>query len=218
MGYLFLNRKEAGKSLAEELKARGLPDGDTVILALPRGGVPVAYETARALKLPMDVFIVRKLGAPGHKELAMGAIALGDVAVFNDNIIKMLHISESKIKNIIESEKKELQRRNELYRGGKPPPEVSEKTVILIDDGLATGATMKVAVSALKKMGAKKVVVAVPVGPKSASDDIGDNADEVICLETPEPFYSVGSWYKDFSQTTDQEVQELLSGVRIAAI
>lgn len=210
---IFANRTAAGKELAhflESLRGRG----DVLILALPRGGVPVAYEIAKSLALPLDVFLVRKLGVPGHEELAMGAIASGGVRVFNREILHQFQISEQIIERVASKEEKELERRNRLYRGDAPLPQLKGRIVVVVDDGVATGATMKVAVLALRQAGVVHLIVAVPVGaPDScALLERGEgHADEVICAHKPEPFYGVGQWYQSFPQTTDQEVQDLLA-------
>lgn len=194
--------------LAEKLdKYKG---SDAIVLALPRGGVPVAYEVSTALKLPLDVFIVRKLGAPGNPELAMGAIVQGGVIVLNDDVIEGLRINESSIMKVSESERNELSRRELLYRKDAQPQIIKEKTIIIIDDGLATGASMKAAVKALRKMGASRIIVSIPVAPRSSCEELLEEADEVICYSTPDYFSSVGEWYEDFTQTTDEEVRLLL--------
>ncbi len=208
MNRLFSDRREAGALLAEKLeKYKG---SDAIVLALPRGGVPVAYEVSTALKLPLDVFIVRKLGAPGNPELAMGAIAQGGVIVLNDDVIGGLRINESSIMKVSESERNELSRRELLYRKDAQPQIIKEKTIIIIDDGLATGASMKAAVKALRKMGASRIIVSIPVAPRSSCEELLEEADEVICYSTPDYFSSVGEWYEDFTQTTDEEVRLLL--------
>ncbi|MEZ5758361.1 MAG: phosphoribosyltransferase [Emcibacteraceae bacterium] len=206
----FLNRAHAGKELAKALSAYSQTP-DTIILGLPRGGVPIAYEIARALSLPFDILLVRKLGVPGHEELAMGAIAEGNILYINQDIISSLQIPHTAIEGAIVRETQELKRRSQLYRSGRPSPNLKGMTVIIVDDGLATGATMHAAVMALKQTDIKKVVVAVPVGAVDTIRKMEDIADKVICLFTPDPFYGVGNWYNDFSQTTDQEVQELLT-------
>ena len=213
METLFLNRADAGRQLAAELadlKGRK----DALILALPRGGVPVAHELAVALSLPMDIFIVRKLGVPGYEELAMGAIALGDVRVLNEDVIEVMGIPESALDAVTALEKAELLRRNLLYRDDRPAPDVKGKTVIVVDDGLATGATMQAAVSALRREGAKTIIVAVPVGAEETCRKLRHEADHVACLRTPEPFYGVGAWYADFAQTEDEEVLTLLHDIQ----
>lgn len=206
---LFRDRTEAGRLLAARLEQyAGKPD--VMVLALPRGGVPVAYEVARALPAPMDVFIVRKLGVPGQEELAMGAVATGGVRVLNDQVVKGLGIPEYMIDAVVKWETEELKRRERLYRGDRPPPDVRGKTVILVDDGLATGSTMLAAARALRQQGPARIVVAVPVAAPDTCELLKADVDEVVCAATPEPFYAVGLWYRDFSQTTDEEVRELL--------
>src|SRR5437899_882672 len=206
----FPNRAEAGRFLAEKLEKYAGRD-DVTVLGLPRGGVPVAYEVARALRLPLDVFIVRKLGVPGFEELAVGAIASGGVRVLNEDVVRALPNAHEIIESVTAKETAELQRREESYRDGRPAPELRDKTVILIDDGLATGATMRAAVKALRQRGAAKIVVAVPVGPPDTCREFEDEADEVICASEPEFFQAVGQYYEDFSQTSDDEVRELLA-------
>jgi putative phosphoribosyl transferase len=206
---LFSDRAEAGRVLTEQLRHyAGRPD--VIVLALPRGGVPVGYEVARALHAPMDIFVVRKLGIPGHEELAMGAVATGGVRVLNDQVIKGLSIPGFVIDAAANWELQELERRERLYRGHRPPPEVRGKTVILVDDGLATGSTMLAAVQALRKLGPARIVVAVPVASPDTCELLNEYVDETVCAATPEPFYAVGLWYRDFSQTTDEKVRELL--------
>lgn len=205
----FKNRYEAGKLLGKALQ-KYTNNSDVLVLALPRGGVPVAYEVAKQLNTKMDIFIVRKLGVPGHEELAMGALAWGDVTVFNPEIISGLHISEDTIAIVVAKESAELKRRNQEYRQNKPLPIIENKIVIVIDDGLATGATMRAAIAALKQMKPTAIIIAVPVAPPDTCDEIRPTVDDLVCLETPEPFYAVGTWYDDFSQTTDQEVRDLL--------
>ena len=182
-----------------------------IVLGLPRGGVPVAYEVARALRVPLDVFIVRKLGVPGFEELAVGAIASGGVRVLNDDVARSLPNANEIIEAVTQREIAELQRREQKYRDGRPSPQIENRTVILIDDGLATGATMRAAVKALRQRGAAKIVVAVPVGPPDTCKEFEDEADEVVCASAPEFFQAVGQYYDDFSQTTDEEVRELLA-------
>lgn len=206
---LYRDRREAGRFLARLLtEYAGRPD--VVVLALPRGGVPVAYEVARALGAPLDLFLVRKLGLPGHEELAMGAIASGGVRVLNEDVVRALGISEDVVATVVAEELQELKRRERAYRGNRPAPDVRGKTVILIDDGLATGSTMRAAVAALRQQGPARIVVAVPVGAPETCAELQEEADEAICAQTPDPFYAVGLWYRDFSQTTDEEVRELL--------
>jgi predicted phosphoribosyltransferase len=206
---VFRDRTEAGKLLAAKLSQyAGRPD--ILVLALPRGGVPVGHEVARALHAPMDVFIVRKLGVPGHEEFAMGAVATGGVRVLNEQVVNALGIPDYVIEAVAAWEQRELERRERLYRGNRPPPGVRGKTVILIDDGLATGSTMLAAVQALRKLGPARIVVAVPVASPDTCELLKSEVDEIVCAATPEPFYAVGLWYQDFSQTTDEEVRELL--------
>ncbi len=207
---VFKNRNEAGQLLANSLQ-KYANNPDAIILALPRGGLPVAYEVAKALQVKLDIFIVRKLGVPGHDELAMGAIAWGDVMVLNEEIISGLSISEQTIEAVKKVESQELKRRNIAYRDQKPFPIIENKIVILVDDGLATGATMRAAITALKQLNPTKLIVAIPVAPPDACMDIRPTVDELVCLETPEPFYAVGAWYDDFSQTTDTEVRDILA-------
>jgi predicted phosphoribosyltransferase len=206
----FRDRTEAGRVLAEKLAAYAHRP-DVIVLALPRGGVPVAYEVARALEAPLDVFLVRKLGLPGHEELAMGAIATGGVRVLNDQVVRALRIPDYVIDAVAAWENQELARRERLYRGDRPPPDVRGRTVILIDDGLATGATMLAAVKALRQLQPARIVVAVPTASPDICEMLRAEVDEVICAITPEPFHAVGLWYEDFSQTTDEEVRELLA-------
>lgn len=206
---IFENRQEAGKELAKSLPSYR-DKKDTVIMALPRGGVPVAYEVAKALHLPLDVLIVRKLGVPFNRELAIGALAMGGITIIDQTMVTSFGVSRLEIEDVIEKEKQELNRRNDLYREGRDFPDVHSKTVILIDDGIATGSTMKAAIWALKEHHPHKIIVAVPVGPETIYDDFGQIADDVICLGTPSYFYAVGQVYKQFSQTSDAEVLEFL--------
>jgi predicted phosphoribosyltransferase len=206
----FRDRADAGRHLAARLRAyAGRPD--VLVLALPRGGVPVAYEVARALHAPLDVFLVRKLGLPGHEELAMGAIATGGVRVLNEQVVQGLGVPDEVIDEVTGAELRELQRREREYRDDRPAPDVRGRTVILVDDGLATGSTMRAAAAALRRLGPARVVVAVPVGAAATCAELQEVADAVVCAATPEPFYAVGMWYEDFSQTTDDEVRELLA-------
>ena len=205
----FRDRREAGRLLAEKLVAYA-DRPHVIVLALPRGGVPIAYEVARALNAPLDVFLVRKLGVPGHEEFAMGAIATGGVRVINDEVVRALRIPDHLIEAVAAKEQQELARREHLYRGDRPPPDIRGKTVMLVDDGLATGFTMLAAIKALRKQQAGRIVVAVPIAPPETCDQMREQADDVICAVTPEPFYAVGLWYEDFSQTTDDEVRDLL--------
>ena len=206
----FPNRAEAGRLLAEKLSKYAGRD-DVIVLGLPRGGVPVAYEVAKSLGAPLDIFIVRKLGVPGFEELAVGAIASGGVRVLNEDVVRALPNADEIIEAVMAKETAELQRREQTYRDGRSAPELHDKTVILIDDGLATGATMRAAVKALRQRGVTKIVVAVPVGPPETCREFEDVADEVICATAPEYFQAVGQYYEDFSQTSDEEVRELLS-------
>ena len=206
---LFLDRRDGGRHLAKSL--RQYQDvHDPLILGLPRGGVPVAFEVARALDATLDIFIVRKLGVPGHEELAMGAIATGDVIVWNHEVLDDLHIAREHMEAVIRREQEELQRREHAYRGDRPRPHVQNRTVILVDDGLATGASMRAAARALCEQRPAELVVAVPVAAAETCDDLRREVDTVVCAETPEPFYAVGLWYHDFAPTTDEEVSELL--------
>src|SRR3984893_10196453 len=207
---LFRDRREAGRLLAERLAAYANRP-DVLVLALPRGGVPVAYEVASALGAPLDVFIVRKLGVPGYEELAMGAVATGGVRVLNDQIVERLGIPDHLIDAVAARELQELSRRERLYRDGRPPPDVRGRTVILVDDGLATGATMHAAIQALRQQNPARIVVAVPTASPETCEEMRTEVDEVICAITPEPFEAVRRWYQDFSQTTDEEVEALLS-------
>ncbi len=206
---LFQNRSEAGRVLAERVRPY-VRDPDVLVLALPRGGVPVAFEVARALGAELDVFLVRKLGMPGEEELAIGAIASGGIRVLNRELIDHLHVSEDVIDRATEREARELERREELYREGRPAIPVHGRTVVVVDDGLATGASMLAASRALRSQGAKKIIVAVPVAARQTCDQLRREVDEIVCAETPQPFAAVGIWYEDFSQTTDEEVRELL--------
>jgi predicted phosphoribosyltransferase len=206
----FHNRTDAGRQLAERLAAYA-DRPDVLVLALPRGGVPVGYEVARALGAPLDVFLVRKLGVPGYEELAMGAVASGGVRVLNDEIVRGLGISEDEIDAAVARELQELGRRERLYRRSRPTPNVAGRTVILVDDGLATGATMRAAVAALRQQHPARIVVAVPTASPDTCEALKAEADDVICAMTPEPFFAVGHWYEDFTQTTDNEVRELLA-------
>jgi putative phosphoribosyl transferase len=206
---IFRDRIEAGQHLAERLKDYA-DRADVVVLALPRGGVPVGYEVAKQLRVPLDVFLVRKLGVPGYEELAMGAIASGGVRVINEDVVRYLGIPDAVIDRVAEQEQRELERRERAYRGDRPSPTVKDRVVILIDDGLATGSTMRAAATALRKQRPARIVVAVPVSSIQACDEFRDEVDEIVCAMTPEPFGGVGLWYEDFSQTTDEEVRKLL--------
>jgi putative phosphoribosyl transferase len=209
----FRHRRDAGKKLAQEL-LHYANRSDVIILALPRGGVPVAYEVALALNVPMDVFIVRKLGVPGHEELAIGAVASGGIRVLNEDIIRVLNIPEEMINMVAERELLELQRREHHYRGDNPAPEVRDRTVILIDDGLATGASMRAAVAGLRAQNPGRIVVAVPTAAPETCKSFETEVDEIVCAITPEPFLGVGRWYEDFSQTTDEGVRLFLQDIR----
>ena len=207
---IFRDRSEAGGVLAARLDAyRNKPN--TVVLALPRGGVPVAYEIGRRLGLPVDVFVVRKLGVPGQEELAMGAIASGGVRYINEDVISQLGIPEQTIDAVSRREEKEIEMRELLYRSDRPPLNVRGKTVILVDDGLATGSTMLAAIAALRRNVPAKITVAVPLAARETCAKVSRVADEVVCAEMPEPFHAVGQWYVSFPQTTDEEVRDLLS-------
>jgi putative phosphoribosyl transferase len=205
----FADRAEGGRLLAEHLAAYAGRD-DVVVLGLPRGGVPVAFEVARALDAPLDVFVVRKLGVPWRPELAMGAIASGGVRVLNEDVVAATGVTPDDIEAVTAREAQELARREELYRGDRAPADVTARAGILVDDGLATGATMRAAVAALKERGAARIVVAVPTAASHTCGLLEQEVDEVVCARTPEPFLAVGLWYRDFSPTTDDEVRELL--------
>jgi putative phosphoribosyl transferase len=207
---LFRDRFEAGRVLASQLSGyAGRPD--LIVLALPRGGVPVGSEVARALGAPLDVFLVRKLGLPGHEELAMGAIASGGIRLINEDVVQSYHVSDTAIEAVTRVEIQELQRRERMYRDNRPLPSLHDRTIILVDDGLATGATMRVVVLAVREEAPSSIVVAVPVAAAETCDEFRTIVDDVVCAETPSPFYAVGLWYEDFSQTTDEEVHELLT-------
>ncbi|HZS07918.1 MAG TPA: phosphoribosyltransferase [Blastocatellia bacterium] len=208
----FRDRVEAGMMLARRLKEYA-GRSDVLVFALPRGGVPVGYEVARSLNVPLDVVIVRKLGVPGQEELAMGAIASGGVRVMNEDVLPFLSVSREAVERVVAREQKELERREQLYRGKRPFPDVRGKTVLLVDDGIATGTTMRSAVEALKKQQPAKVVVAVPVAARSTCEEFNAKADHesCVCLEMPDPFFAVGLWYENFAQTTDEEVRDLLA-------
>jgi putative phosphoribosyl transferase len=209
MKALFKDRRDAGIELAKQLNHYKDRENVTV-LGLPRGGVPVAFEVAKALEAPMDVFLVRKLGVPGHEELAMGAIASGGVRVLNEDVVGALDIPSRLIDKIAEREQEELEHREQAYRGGKPQLNNSGKTVILVDDGLATGSSMRAAVEGLRAQGPEKIIVAVPTASPETCEAFENDVDEIVCAETPSPFYGVGLWYTDFSQTSDEEVRALL--------
>jgi putative phosphoribosyl transferase len=206
----FKDRSEAGSLLAERLTAYA-DRNDVVVLALPRGGVPVAFEIAQKLHAPLDVFIVRKLGVPWQEELAMGAIASGGVRVLNDDVVKASRISDEQIASVQAKEQKELERREQAYRAGRPAPDVRGRTVILVDNGIATGTTIRAGLAALRKLQPARIVVAVAVAPQSTYEELKAEADEVICLLTPEVFFAISMWYERFAQTTDEEVRDLLA-------
>ena len=208
----FRDRQEAGELLAEKLTAYA-DQPDMIVLALPRGGVPVGAEVAKKLHAPLDVFVVRKLGLPGHPELAMGAIASGGVRVLNGDVVNTLRISDEVINAVTAEEFQELKRREQSYRGDLPPPEVEGKTVIIVDDGIATGSTMMAAISALRQLNVGRIVVATPTVARATYDYLRESADEVVAVIVPETFYGVGQWYGDFSQTSDEEVHRLLGAM-----
>jgi putative phosphoribosyl transferase len=207
--HIYRNRTEAGQVLAQHVRPK-VAEADPLILALPRGGVPVAFEVARALHAELDVFLVRKLGLPGREELAIGAIASGGVRVLNRELIEELRLPEDLINRITAIEEKELERREHLYRRNRAPIAVRDRTVVLIDDGLATGASMMAGVRALRQQEPRRIIVAVPVAAPETCAQFRAEADEVICVSTPESFSAVGAWYDDFSQTSDEEVRRLL--------
>ena len=206
----YRDRRDAGRTLAELLREYAGRD-DVVVLALPRGGVPVGYEVAKALDAPFDVFTVRKLGVPGNPELAMGAIATGGVIVLDQRLIQLLGVDRSQLQQLVAAELQELERREQAYRGNRDPPEVTGKTVILVDDGLATGSTMRAAAVAVRELNPARIVVAVPVAAEETCDAFRDVVDEIVCGVTPRPFHAVGLWYDEFDQTSDEEVRELLA-------
>ena len=207
---IFKDRRDAGRKLAQKLSAYA-NRSDVIVLALPRGGVPVAYEVALALNAPLDIFIVRKLGVPGHEELAMGAIATGGVRVINQDIVRTLNVPQGLIEVVVKQELKELERRERLYRGDQSPREIRDHTVILIDDGLATGASMHAAIMGLRAKDPARLVIAVPTAPLETCEAFKPVVDEMICATTPEPFYGVSRWYEDFSQVTDEEVRPVVN-------
>ncbi|MEA2236316.1 MAG: putative phosphoribosyl transferase [Thermoanaerobaculia bacterium] len=207
----FRDRTEAGRLLGAELNRRYGNRPDALVLALPRGGVPVAFEVAQALGAPLDVFIVRKLGVPGQEELAMGAIASGGVRVLNDDVIRYASIPDRIIDRVANAEQLEMERREKSYRGSRPPLEVAGRSVVVVDDGLATGSTMRAAIQALRNMGVREVIVAIPVAARETCAEMRAEVDEIVCLRTPSPFQAVGLWYEDFAQTTDEEVHGLLN-------
>jgi predicted phosphoribosyltransferase len=208
----FSDRHAAGRALAERLNAFA-GRGDVVVLALPRGGVPVAYEVAHALNAPLDVFVVRKLGVPGHEELAMGAIASGDVQVLNQEVLDWYRLSDADVEAVARRERAELERREQLYRGSRPLTPIEGRIAIMIDDGLATGSTMRAAVEAVRRLKPARIVVAVPVGARDTCEEFRQIANDVVCVISPASFSAVGQWYQDFSQTTDEDVKRLLAAV-----
>jgi putative phosphoribosyl transferase len=205
----FVDRTEAGQLLAAKLKPYA-NRSDVIVLGLPRGGVPVAFEVAKALDLPLDICLVRKLGVPGHKELAMGAIASDGVRVLNYDIVCGLGISSQKIDEVAARELRELQRRDRAYRGDRPSPNLKDRTVILVDDGIATGASMRAAIAVLREEQPQSIIVATPVAPSLTCEKLKTEVDQVVCLTMPEPFYAIAFWYDYFPQTTDEEVRKLL--------
>lgn len=216
MSAKFTDRNQAGQILAQELQRyiqqANIKHQDLLILALPRGGVPVAFPVAKTLNVPLDICIVRKLGVPSHKELAMGAIAAHGVIILNYDVIESLGINQETINLVAKKELQELARRDHAYRGERPPINVHHKTVILVDDGIATGSTIRAAIAILKQQQPDKIIIAIPVAPADVCDQLRLEVDEVICLQTPEPMSAIGLWYDNFSQTTDEEVRELLIG------
>ena len=212
----FHDRADAGRTLARSLhRYRNRPD--VIVLALPRGGVPVAFEVARELNAPLDVFLVRKLGVPGHEELGMGAIASGGLRVVNESIVREIGVSQEVVDHVTASEQKELERREYLYRGSRPAPRIEGQTVIVVDDGLATGFSMKAAVTALRQQHPARLIVAVPTAPVETCAELKRMADEIVCPLTPEPFYAVGGSYADFRQTTDEEVRALIGSAGVVS-
>jgi predicted phosphoribosyltransferase len=206
----FRDRRDAGRRLARKLSGLAGAPG-LLVLALPRGGLPVGLEVARALQAPLDVYVVRKLGLPGQEELAMGAVASGGVSVLNEDVVSALRIRPQVIESVLAEETAEVDRREREYRGGRPPPSIEGRTIVLVDDGLATGSTMRAAISALRRQRPARIVVAVPVGAPEVCAELRDDADEVVCVATPEPFDAIGLFYADFSQTTHDEVREILA-------
>ncbi|MHB1862797.1 MAG: phosphoribosyltransferase [Gemmatimonadaceae bacterium] len=215
MPHRFRDRREAGRELAQHL-ARYAHEPDVIVLGLPRGGVPVAFEVATALNVPLDVFVVRKLGVPGHEEYAMGAVAGGGIRVINEDVIRDLRISPDAVERVERAERSEIERREVAYRGGAPAPSLAGRVVILVDDGLATGSTMLAAVAAVRTRHPSRVIVATPVASMEACDAVRREADDCVCVSVPDPFYGVGLWYLDFTQTTDEEVQRVLATARAA--
>ncbi len=208
MSFVFQDRRDAGRQLAAKL-ASYAGDPSVLVLGLPRGGVPVAYEVAKALHAPLDVFVVRKLGVPGHRELAMGAIASGGVRVLNPDVIDGLGIPPPAVDAVAARESLELERQQRVYRGDAPPPDLGGRTVLVVDDGLATGSTMRAAVQSLRQSGPKRIIIAIPVAARETAHSLREEAD-VVCLSMPAEFHAVSNWYEDFSQTSDEEVRSLL--------
>jgi len=206
----FRDRVEAGQLLGRDVARRIGNRDNVIVLGLPRGGVPVAFHVAQALDAPLDVFIVRKLGVPGHEELAMGAIASGGVRVLNRDVLSYVPISQKTIDAVAAREEQELERRELSYRGARPPLQLLGRTVVIVDDGLATGSTMRAAIAAVRKMEPQAIIVAVPVAAPQTCEEFRKEVDEMVCLRTPDPFQAVGLWYDDFSQTTDEEVHDLI--------
>jgi predicted phosphoribosyltransferase len=210
---LFRDRREAGRELSERLLDLADRPG-LLVLALPKGGVPVAFEVARALQAPLDALVVRKLGFPGHEELAMGAIASGDIRIINEDLVRAAALSDEQIATVAADEQRELERQERELRDGAPPPEVEGRTVVLVDDGLATGSTMRAAIAALRAQGAGAIVACVPTASPEACSALVQDADDVVCARTPQPFRAVGAWYENFEQVTDEEVRRLLDQTR----
>lgn len=206
---IFANRTEAGQKLALRLKQYANRD-DVIVLGAPRGGIPIAFEVARDLRAPLDVFMLRKLGVPGHEEFAFGAISSGGVRILDRDTVERLGITNAVIERVTASEEQELERRERAYRGGRPPLNVVGRTAILVDDGIATGASMRAAIHALRQMNPARIVIAVPVAPAATCKRLQSAVDELVCLEMPEPFFGVGQFYDDFSQVSDEEVRDLL--------
>ncbi|MFI5059414.1 MAG: phosphoribosyltransferase [Candidatus Acidiferrales bacterium] len=206
---IFKNRQEAGQRLASRLVKYANRE-DVIVLGVPRGGVPIAFEVATSLNLPLDIFVLRKLGVPGHEELAFGAIGSGGVRVLNANVVEQMGISDLDIAVVTRAEKEELERRERLYRGSRPPLDVHGRTVILVDDGIATGSSLRAAIRALREMKPAAIVIATPVAPERTCNRLRHEVEELVCVEMPEPFYGVGQFYHDFAQVSDEEVNELL--------
>jgi len=206
---LYNDRKDAGKQLAIALREYANQE-DVIVLALPRGGVVVAYEVCQALNLPLDVIVVRKLGVPGHQELAFGSISIHDVTVYNDDVLSSYNLSQQAIDRVTAEQRSELHRREQVYRSKRPPLDVTGKRIILVDDGIATGATIRSAIAAIKQLKPAEIIVAIPVAPYSSCEKFQTLVDKIVCLETPYPFYAIGQWYIDFSQTSDEEVVSLM--------